>query len=117
MAELRILLVDDDPDVLELTAELMSLGGYTAVPVAAADAALARLAAGETFAAMVTDQSMPGMSGEDLVRRARALRPEMPCLLITGYGASLETSIEVTVLRKPFRATVLNAALRELIGG
>ncbi|MCX7380927.1 MAG: response regulator [Alphaproteobacteria bacterium] len=116
MVESRILLVDDDPDVLELTAELLGLGGYIAVPVSAAAEALALLAAGERFAAMVTDQSMPGMSGEELVQRARAMCPDLPCMLISGYGAALETTIEVKMLRKPFRANVLNAALRELIG-
>lgn len=117
MEETRILLVDDDADVLQLTAELLGLGGYVAVPVAGAEAALAQLASGAPFAAMITDQSMPGMSGEELVERARALRPGLPCLLITGYGASVELTTEVKVLRKPFRATVLNAALSELIAG
>ena len=116
MAEIRVLLVDDDPDVLELTAELMGLGGYTAVPVASPEAALELLAGSEPFAAMLTDQSMPGMSGEELVVQARRLRPAMPCLLVTGFGASLETAIAVKVLRKPFRANVLNATLREMIG-
>ncbi len=116
MAESRILLVDDDPDVLQLTAELLTLGGYIPIIAAGPEAALERLTAGERFTAMVTDQSMPGMSGEDLVQRARALQPGLPCLLITGYGASVELSIEVKVLRKPFRASVLNAALAELIG-
>jgi len=116
MARFRILLVDDDASVLDLTQELLVLAGYAVLPAAGAAAALAHLTAGEQFDALVTDHSMPGMSGEELIIRVRALVPALPCLLMTGHGdMAAELSVEVAVLRKPFRASELAAAVREVL--
>jgi CheY-like chemotaxis protein len=116
MARPRILLVDDDASVLDLTQELLGLAGYAVLPAAGAAVALAHLAAGEQFDALITDHSMPGMSGEELIIRVRALVPALPCLLMTGHGdMAEELSVDVVVLRKPFRASELAAAVREVL--
>jgi CheY-like chemotaxis protein len=67
----------------------------------------------------VSDTIMPGgMGGRELALRARALRPGMPVLLITGYAANAEledvTASDIPVLRKPFQRDALEAALRGL---
>jgi DNA-binding NtrC family response regulator len=110
----RILLVDDDPNVLEISLEVLAMSGFEIVTATDGEQALARLHAGERFAALVTDHSMPGLSGLDLVRQARALDPGMHCLLVTGYGDTVEGGIEVTFLRKPFRVVELAAAVEAL---
>ncbi len=110
----RILLIDDDPAVLELTGELLGLVGHTVTSVTSADAALEMIANGETFDAVITDQSMPGMTGAELILRLRLLVPEMPCLLITGHGENADVEEGITVLRKPYRAAHLAAALADL---
>ena len=116
MKKPRILLVDDDPSVLELTRELLSMVGYEVLPAAGGAAALRHADAGERFDALVTDHSMPGMSGEDLIIRIRQRRPDVPCLLMTGHGdVSDELSVSVSVLRKPFRASELAAAVRGVL--
>jgi len=110
----RILLVDDDPHVLEISLEVLGMSGFEVITATDGEQALARLQSGEPFAALVTDHSMPGLSGLDLVRQARALAPDMPCLLVTGYGDTVEGGIEVTLLRKPFRVIELAAAVEAL---
>lgn len=111
----RILLVDDDTDVLELTQELLGMAGYAVTSATSGQAALALLNAGKTFDALITDHSMPGMTGEDLARNARKLLPNLPCLLVTGFGDTVKLTMPLPVLRKPFRAAQLAAAVRNLI--
>ena len=112
-----ILLVDDDPDVLALTRELLGMAGYSVVAADGGDAALALIAGGARFDALVTDHSMPGMTGEELVMAARKLLPGLPCMLMTGHGETVELSSPLPVLRKPFRAAQLADAVRALIEG
>jgi CheY-like chemotaxis protein len=111
----HILLVDDDPAVLELTGELLDVAGYRVTAENTALHALERIAAGERFAAVVTDHSMPGMSGEELALRLRLLAPQTPCLLVTGHGETVNVAYGIRVMTKPFRAAQLAAVLRELL--
>jgi CheY-like chemotaxis protein len=111
----RILLVDDEPSVLEMTAELLAMAGYAVVPESRGRAAIERLAAGEAFDALVTDQSMPEMTGEEVILRARLIAPALPCLLVTGHGTNTELADEFTVLRKPYRGAQLAAAIEALL--
>ncbi len=112
----RVLLVDDDPSVLELTGELLAMSGYAVVPELSGHGAVARLVAGEAFDALVTDHSMPEMTGEELIQRARLIAPGLRCLLVTGHGDSIDVVGGIMVLRKPFRIAHLAAALAELLG-
>ena len=114
MAGARILLVDDDPSVLELTGELLDMAGYVVVPERTGHRAIERLNAGEVFDALVTDHSMPEMTGEELILRVRLLAPELRCLLVTGHGDTIELSQAMAVLRKPFRGTQLATAIEAL---
>lgn len=111
----RILLVDDDPAVLELTGELLGMAGYTVAAETSGSRAIARLDAGEAFDALVTDHSMPGMTGEELILRVRLLAPDLPCLLVTGHGETIELARPIAVLRKPFRAAQIAAAIEALL--
>jgi DNA-binding NtrC family response regulator len=111
----RILLVDDDDAVRELCVEVLDFAGYEVVAAWRGEDALARLLAGERFAALVTDQSMAGLSGDALIAQAGVLAPGMPCLLMTGHGESVRTAIDVPVLRKPFRTAQLAAIVAELV--
>ncbi len=81
-----ILLVDDDREVLDVVATLLSL--ETHVPVrsfTSPQAALQAFAAQpEGFQLVVTDFDMPGMNGADLLRQIRALRPELPAFVFSG---------------------------------
>jgi signal transduction histidine kinase/CheY-like chemotaxis protein len=102
----RVLLVDDAPDVLATTGVILERAGFLVVPAGSGDQALAILATGGRFDALVTDYAMPGMNGIDLVARARSIQPEISVLLITGFAevSGLEALPErIPVIHKPFR--------------
>jgi len=110
-----ILLVDDDASVLDLTRELLIMSGFDVVPCLDARGALDMIARGERFAALVTDHSMPDISGAELIAQARRHAPRLPCLLVTGHGDTVDTGIPVRILRKPYRAAQLAAAVQGVI--
>lgn len=118
----RVLLVEDEPTVGGFMHELMSGWGLEVVleqdPLPAAQ----RLAAhDEAFALLMTDQTMPGMTGLALARHARQHRPGLPVLLYTGNAGAIspEELADCGVaglLRKPIDAAALRPLLRELLG-
>ena len=72
--------------------------------------AIALIEAGEHVDAMVSDLSMPGIDGVTTIQRARALRPHLPCFLLTGYAgerAALSAADRFTLVRKPVSGQVL----------
>jgi DNA-binding NtrC family response regulator len=109
--------VDDDIDVLMVLSETLAELGYRTVEAMRADIALDHLRRGERFAVMVTDQAMPGMTGNELIVEAMRLLPGLPCLLVTGFGDIVEPAGAAQVLRKPYRAADLAAALERLTNG
>ncbi|MGX4805507.1 response regulator [Bradyrhizobium guangdongense] len=92
--------------------------GYTPVLTEDGGAALAALDRLEPDA-MVIDFAMPGMNGAEVARRARALRPNMPIVLASGYSESAAldgfTREYTRLLRKPFKIIELQSALDELL--
>jgi CheY-like chemotaxis protein len=77
-------------------------------------------AAGTGFDLVLTDQTMPGLTGLELAARCRATRPELPVLLYSGFGegidaAELSRSGVRALLRKPIEPEVLRAALAEAL--
>jgi CheY-like chemotaxis protein len=58
---------------------------------------------------------MPGMTGAELARAARALRPSLPVLLVSGYAEVEGIAPDLPRLTKPFRAADLSAALSVLM--
>jgi signal transduction histidine kinase len=114
---LRILLVDDNSDVRNVTAEILLDGGHSITSAAGGAEALAILERDpDAFDVVVTDYAMPLVSGLEVIRLARNLRPALPALLITGY-ADLESLSnrpdDICVLAKPFKPDELGAAIRD----
>lgn len=81
----RTLLVDDDPVVEEVLTSILEDEGYRVQSVRSAAGALALLAR-EPFDVMLADVCMPGMSGLELLERARSMWPDMPIIIITGHA-------------------------------
>jgi CheY-like chemotaxis protein len=81
-----ILLVDDDPGVRAILASLLAEAGHTVIEASSGAEALSRLEATESFSLLMTDLGMPKMNGWELIRTAKLLRPELPVVLVTGWG-------------------------------
>jgi signal transduction histidine kinase len=107
-----VLVVDDDPLVLESTASMLEDLGYAVVGALSGHQALEILLAGAKVDLIVTDHAMPGMTGIQLGSEVRRLWPRLPILLGTGYVERAEvTASGLPLLGKPFAQTELAAAV------
>ena len=86
MPEERILVVDDETAQRDILGGFLRKQGYEVREAASGTAALALLNA-EAVDLLLTDVKMPGMSGLDLLREARALNSELPVVVLTAYGS------------------------------
>ncbi len=115
-----VLVVDDEPTVRMLVAEVLEELGCAAIEAADGAAALAVLRSGARIDLLVTDVGLPGgMNGRQVADAARALRPGLRVLFITGYAENaavgnghLEPGMQV--LTKPFAIEALARRVREL---
>jgi PAS domain S-box-containing protein len=118
----RVLVVEDDPEVLEVTVESMRSFGYVVLTAPDGPSALAVLRRDADIDILFSDIVMPrGMSGVELAREAKLLRPQLRVLLASGYPApalrasgSVTPSSEFPFLSKPYRGSELAEALRSL---
>ena len=89
-----VLVVDDEPDVEVLFRQQfrrdLRAGRFTMEFAQSASAALQRIAdaAGVSLILILSDVNMPGMSGLELLPKAKTLRPDVPVIMITAYGDS-----------------------------
>ena len=83
--ETRVVLVDDDKHICKSTAQTLQMEGIDVDVFDDADSAVTEFDAVRT-GVIVCDIKMPGMSGLELMQRAREIDPEIPVILITGYG-------------------------------
>jgi PAS domain S-box-containing protein len=110
--QLRILLVDDDPLVRAGTTAMLEELGQHVHAVASGNEALATLREGAAVDLLLTDYMMPGMSGAQLAAQARALRPDLPVLLASGFAELDPAAVGLWPrLRKPYTLTEMGAAL------
>lgn len=113
----RILFVDDEEALVSLGGLMLQRLGYIAVTESRVLQALARLENDpQYFQLVVTDHSMPGLTGLDFAARIHALRPDLPILLTSGYSAALTAErIKAAgvreVLSKPYTEAELAAAI------
>jgi CheY-like chemotaxis protein/anti-sigma regulatory factor (Ser/Thr protein kinase) len=120
----RVLYVDDDADLVFLVTGLLRSRGYRPTGCSSAEEALQRFRADpQSYDAVISDMSMPRMSGLDLAREVLGLRPDLPFVITTGYvrdsDAALARQLGVrAVLVKPDTMDALAAALeREFHSG
>jgi len=99
-----ILVVEDNDDALDMVGTFLRVCGAHILPASTGFAALAYLDTEPRIDAVVTDLSMPGMDGIELLRRLRAhpSRPDIPAIALTGFHEHyLDTSGFSAFLRKP----------------
>jgi signal transduction histidine kinase/CheY-like chemotaxis protein len=118
-----ILVVDDEESLVRLAEEVLAALGYEPVGcVGASEALRVFRAAPQRFDAVLTDAIMPEISGLELIAELRRARPELPVLLMSGYGgpdlnAAATAAGAHAVLMKPLAAADLARSLAQLLGG
>ena len=117
----RVMVIDDEETLVKLAVETLTELGYSGVGFTSSAKAIdAFLADPEQFDAVITDESMPGASGSEIIRKMRALRPSLPILLVSGYLSApvIERAREAgasEVLKKPLPARQLQIALERVL--
>ena len=118
----RVLLVDDEPDVLAATAAMLEATGLEVVTAEDGLDALERFRLDrDGFALVLLDLSMPRLDGFETFRELRALRPGLPVILYSGYTehGSLREALaqgQAGLLEKPFQLAELRQAIRKVAG-
>jgi CheY-like chemotaxis protein len=116
---LRVLVVDDEAAVRQTLSLFLTKSGYAAITADDAHAALQLIRSDERVDLVIADQSMPGLTGSDLLGEISLLRPHVPAVLITGYdkvGGLGELQGRITVLRKPFTRATFLRQVQAIIG-
>ncbi len=109
-----ILVVDDDDDVREILAETLQEFGYRVEVASSSEEALNVVTSRADLCMMITDVSMPGMSGLELADRVRAERSDMKIIIISGYFQP--QPVQDRFLRKPFHMRDLAQAVEAELG-
>jgi DNA-binding NtrC family response regulator len=111
----RLLIVDDEPEMVENSARLLGLAGHQCVTTTAAQEALALLESNRPDV-LLTDLKMPGIEGLELLRQAHQIDPDLPVIVVTAF-ASIESAVGAVkegafdYLPKPFTAEQLRVAV------
>jgi EAL domain-containing protein (putative c-di-GMP-specific phosphodiesterase class I) len=113
---LEVLVVDDEPDMRSLAARALTRSGCKVEAVPNAMEALALLKQGRSFSVIVTDLSMPGITGAEFLRLVREFDLDVPVIVVTG-NPSLESAVAIIeyggfrYLQKPVDVELLRHAV------
>lgn len=121
-ADASILLIDDDPDVLDSTQELLEFENFVVIPASSGAEAMAKLHVEDLHPDVVlSDYRLPGgETGVELIQRIRAhLGDDVPAIILTG-DTSMEQLVDTQafncqVLHKPFESTRLASCINQLL--
>jgi len=113
-----VLVVDDHDATRQTIARMLEAGGFTVRQASSGTEALQRLATErDEIDLVLSDVTMPGMSGIDLSYQIRERYPSVPVAIVSGDVSELERSIigraDVPFIKKPFHAESLYSAIRE----
>lgn len=119
MEALTILLIDDQPQVLRVMAEMLASDGHRMIEAGSGREALARLEAGERVDLVLTDLGMPGMTGWEVAGAIRRRWPHLPVGILTGWGEELPASQEERdtvdfLIAKPFTLRTIREAIARI---
>ncbi len=114
----HVAVVDDETSVATFMNDLLAHWGLEVTTFVDARTALDAIAGGAAFDLVITDQTMPGMTGMEFARAARALRAALPIVLYTGYDprltpANVARAGVAALVRKPIKPSLLLAVLEE----
>src|SRR6202049_2585479 len=114
-----ILLVEDEPQLREITSRTLERHGFRPITVESPDEALTLLKTDAQIALLLTDVVMPGMSGLQLAEAATTLRPALRILFMSGFPRDLWERVEIdpdlALIEKPFEAEALLQKLLDVL--
>ena len=121
MSAMKILLVDDEQEFTGALAERLELRGFQVQAVDNGEDALQAVES-DGPQVVVLDLKMPGLSGIEVLKRIKSLHPDLPVVLLTGYGSTEEGIKGMHLgaqdyLMKPLNIEDLIAKLQEATGG
>lgn len=116
----HILVVDDEPGVAKYLRRVIERGGYAVSAFTdPRDALQTFRAAPQDYALLLTDQTMPDITGLELLDEVRGLRPDLPVIVCSGYAEkaddAMTTEKAFRFLEKPTKVAVLLRALADLL--
>jgi two-component system KDP operon response regulator KdpE len=121
LPEARILIVDDDANVLLALSRSLKMRGYPFVDEAHGGAEAVEKITRLAYDVMMLDIRMPEMDGMEVLRRAQQIRPSLPVIILTGHAAmesalaALKSGMVVDYLMKPASLDQVEAAIRKAL--
>jgi len=115
----HVLVVDDEPELAEYVGSLLEVYGYKVSVETESSNALGLFKDNPgKFSLLVTDQTMPELTGTELVRQIRGIRADFPVVICSGFGEKNDNAEEAAVsyLQKPFDMEQLAKIAAELLG-
>jgi CheY-like chemotaxis protein len=117
----HILLVDDEPDIIKYGTELLNLLGYRVTAFSDSQEALKAFQSQPMiFDLVISDMTMPGLTGDLLARELLQIRSDLPVILCTGFSEKItqeradQLGIKALVM-KPFRLNELSTIIRQIL--
>jgi CheY-like chemotaxis protein len=116
----RILVVEDNADLLEATSAMLTTFGYRVLCARNGEEAIEILKSGQEFELLFSDVVMPnGLNGVELAREARRLNKDIGVLLTSGYAGDVlerhQAADEFPIIDKPYRLSDLAQRLRSAL--
>ena len=115
----KILLVDDEEMLVEIGKDMLQELGYNSLGATDSQTALELFkSAPNEFDLVITDNTMPGMTGTELATKMLAIRPDIPVILATGYSISEEEAEKFGLsgfILKPYSMDLLEEKINQAI--
>ena len=116
----QILVLDDEPMMAAYIGKLLSLYGFqTTIKTDSKEALSLFKEEPDKFDLLVTDQTMPGLTGVELIKQLRKIRPDFPVILCSGYSKDINAdnaeSMDIRYLDKPINSKSLVSSIGELL--
>jgi CheY-like chemotaxis protein len=119
LSPLRVLVIDDEERARELLSRLLVLDGHDVVTASSGHEGLDMFRSGG-FDLVITDRAMPVMSGDDVAAKIAAIEPDIPIIMLTGFGDIMKDSGECPegvsrVMSKPVTRDDLRHVMRHIM--
>jgi two-component system cell cycle sensor histidine kinase/response regulator CckA len=118
---ITVLVVDDEAPIRQIERRILEARGYAVTEASGGEEAIAMLAKGTALDLLIADLDMPELTGDEMVRRIRATRPDLKVLYVTGHIDLVMDARPLwegeAFLEKPFSPAALGEAVAMLLHG